>query len=530
MKEDSSLKGNIDQESEIFKTGEQKEEVGAEHYSYCEIIMFVISLIFFICLVIFILFEDKIRIPGILNDDNKPKSLINKPEQKKEKTPVHHNLSEKKKQITCPEGFFMPTDGKGKRKCLKCTIDGCSKCDGTSKKNQCLSCMDNYLPIYGKRKKIKNCVKKCEEGDNEKCLTCGKDVCKSCNLGYKLENGKCLLNYSLKATFRTELKKENINLINKAYSSDIIELIIDGKKVPPSYNYTFNKNGEHNILMSLNTTNLVSGKMMFCNLTNLISINFTSEFQNISMMNMHGMFKDCINLKSIELSNLKTDKVKDFSFMFDNCKSLESIDLSQFNTKTALDTRYMFSNCKSVSQISLKSFDTSNVRDMTGLFDGCSSLESIDLSQFKTKNAKYMLYMFSGCSALKSIDISSFETSNVTDMSFMFRNCSSLEHIDVSKLDTQKVVNIDSMFMDCSLLQNIDLSNLNTKHIRSSNKLFYGCSQLNNVDFSSFLNSTWNQKVGLFNEKIAKTGEIKLSKKFKGNITIPLKWKRADIK
>ena len=57
----------------------------------------------------------------------------------------------------------------------------------------------------------------CIIGEEEKCLTCNYDnnKCSSCNIGYKLSNGECILNYSLKAIYN--IKKENedveINLL-----------------------------------------------------------------------------------------------------------------------------------------------------------------------------------------------------------------------------------------------------------------------------------------------------------------------------
>ena len=38
----------------------------------------------------------------------------------------------------------------------------------------------------------------CDKGENEKCLTCEGDHCGSCNIGYKLKEGKCFLLIHLK--------------------------------------------------------------------------------------------------------------------------------------------------------------------------------------------------------------------------------------------------------------------------------------------------------------------------------------------
>ena len=538
IKEDTSLKANTDIESETLKKEEPKEKVPEN--SVCELIVTIICVIIFICVVLYILFQDKIDISKIQQMLTMKKSQSTtptppptpaKPQPPKPK-PTKHRLKQKKEEapVTCQEGFYIPTDVKVK-KCLKCPMEGCSKCAGDSKLTVCLSCMASYTPVFGKKKRINSCMKTCEKGVDEKCLTCNKLECGSCNIGYNLVKGKCILNHSLKATFVTNLDKENIMLINKNYVNDIVELFIDGQKVPPSYNHTFPKKGGHNIIMSLKPT-IVSGAMMFCNLTHLISMNFTHDFGKINMVNMHGMFNNCTKLKLIDLSNLKTHNVKDFSYMFNNCTSLTSLNLSHFDTKVAINISFMFSNCKSLSAISLKSFITNHVQDMTALLCGCSSLKNVDLAKLNTQNTEHMLYMFGGCSALQAIDISSFDTKKVKDLSYMFSNCSALKTLDLSKMNTQSVANMNGMFLGCSSVQSLDLSKFVTKNVKTADKMFYGCSNLKNLDISSFVNIPWNAKNELFDKKVAPTGSIKISKKFyeKTKNNIPKTWKKIEIR
>ena len=415
MKEDTSLKTSTDIESVTLKKEELKEKVPEN--SVCELIITILCVIIFLCVVLYILFQDMIGISKIqkMLTMKKPQSTTPtppptpaKPQPPKPK-PTKHRLKEKKVEapVTCQEGFYIPTDAKVKNKCLKCPVEGCSKCAGDSKHTVCLSCMATFTPVLGKNKRIESCMKTCEKGVDEKCLTCNKHECGSCNIGYNLVKGKCVLNHSLKATFVTHLDKENIMLINKHYVNDIEELFIDGQKVPPSYSHTFPKKGAHDIIMSLKPT-IVSGANMFSNLTHLISMNFTHEFGKINMANMHGMFNNCTKLKLIDLSNLKTHQVKDFSYMFNNCTSLTSLDLSHLDTKVAINISYMFSNSSALKTLDLSKMNTQSVAHMDGMFMGCSSIQSLDLSKFVTKNVETADKMFYGCSNLKHLDISSF--------------------------------------------------------------------------------------------------------------------------
>ena len=81
----------------------------------------------------------------------------------------------------------------------------------------------------------------CEIGEEEKCLECDstKKFCSICNPGYKLVNGKCIVNYSFKATYYSNSDNSNITLINSIYVKDIIEISFNNKKIPVSQNYMF---------------------------------------------------------------------------------------------------------------------------------------------------------------------------------------------------------------------------------------------------------------------------------------------------
>ena len=58
-------------------------------------------------------------------------------------------------------------------------------------------------------KNNENQTEECEIGDDDKCLECDlkKNQCSKCNLGYKLINGKCIINYSFKATYFSKSDK-----------------------------------------------------------------------------------------------------------------------------------------------------------------------------------------------------------------------------------------------------------------------------------------------------------------------------------
>ena len=335
----------------------------------------------------------------------------------------------------------------------------------------------------------------CDVGPNEKCLSCSQKECGSCNPGYKLQNGKCIPNFTLKAVYQTSNKNEFIALMNEFYVPYISEIIIDNAKIQnPSCKHLFPEEGEHIILMNFKKEEIISMKMMFNSISNLISIIFTSEFSDLKIINMKGIFSDCKNLKTVEFQSTMPSTIKDFSFMFDNCKSITEINLSNLNTKNAIDISYMFAKCSSLKTININSLDTINVKDMSGLFYECTSLTSIDLNKFNTKNVQSLFYMFAGCTSLNNIIIN-FPENNIKDISYMFKDCSKLTNIDLSQLNSKNLSNINNLFMGCSSLTNVKFDNkFDVNNIIYAEKIFEGCNKLNKniINSMSKLNNDKN--------------------------------------
>ena len=152
----------------------------------------------------------------------------------------------------CNIGYYLPKDDKSKLNCRKCTVNNCGKCYGTISENICESCDFNLIPFY-KDGIIQKCEYDCQEGKEDMCLSCDKikNICLSCNPGYKLVNGKCIINYSFKATYYSNISNENVKLINYI-PTKIVEMKVDNKIVFPSLNYTFQKIGYHYVYILFN--------------------------------------------------------------------------------------------------------------------------------------------------------------------------------------------------------------------------------------------------------------------------------------
>ena len=98
---------------------------------------------------------------------------------------------------------------------------------------------------------------------------------------------------------------------------------------------------------------------------------------------MSGMFSNCKNLKSIDISTFNTKNVTNMESMFIQCKSLTTLDLSSFNTASLTHLPYMFCDCQNLRTIFVNKDNwliDSNICNIwngghvAGMFYGCESL------------------------------------------------------------------------------------------------------------------------------------------------------------
>ena len=156
--------------------------------------------------------------------------------------------------------------------------------------------------------------------------------------------------------------------------------------------------------------------MLFTRYENLKKFVGLQYFRTDQTEDMHGMFFDCRQLKSLNLKKMKTDKVTDMSDMFSLCWHLQSLNLENFHTANVTAMIAMFSCCQELKELDLSSFDTSNVKNMNMMFFHCKSLEKLNISSFDTSNVESMAEMFTECESLGELDVNHFDTSKIENM------------------------------------------------------------------------------------------------------------------
>ena len=383
---------------------------------------------------------------------------------------------------SCNEGYYLPSDDDEKTKCKKCSLENCQFCEGTLASNYCLQCLPSFTPTF-ENSRIIQCKILCKVG----CKTCtGENLCSSCEVGYKLLNGDCILNYTFRATYFSETPYEKVYLIH-SFENCVKALIVDGEEVQPTYNfYNFPEPKIHEVYVLLNIpSQFVDYSNLFYNCQNLLSIQFTPLFNTSKVSEMNLMFAQCYNLNSIDLKVFDTKSLVYARRMFTFCKNLVSIDITNFNTSKVVDISSMFSSCFSLTSIDLSNFRSPKLSHATAMFAHCRSLTSIDFSNVRSLALRDIEQLFDDCPKLIYLNLNNVYTDQVTTMNYLFRNCSSLTSIDLSIFSTSSLKEMDSMFEGCTSLTSIDIWQFKTNKCNGFTHLFRGCKNLKYINMAS---------------------------------------------
>ena len=279
-------------------------------------------------------------------------------------------------------------------------------------------------------------------------------------------------------------------------------------------------------LTEFDTTNVVDMDYMFleANLGDCLSLVSSTITQantpdrNILTLNtegvisMSGMFKDC-KVKHLDLRNLRTDNVTDFSDMFCSCNDLIDLNVDGFDTSKAKDFHGMFQGCIKLTQLNVKHFNVDNVLHMSCLFSRCLrlkviNLESWDFSQvsdanemfayceklekiianFNFKMIKEMAFMFCYCTKLSKVDLSHSDLSHVFDFGYAFFKCEGLKEIRFSPGVWRKAKYALSMFDNCKALERLNLPDVVLDDVVRSYAMFDDCDSLKEIYMEHPLN------------------------------------------
>lgn len=195
----------------------------------------------------------------------------------------------------------------------------------------------------------------------------------------------------------------------------------------------------------------------------------------INATSCYEMFRCCTEL---DLSSFNTENVVDMGYMFEHYSG-DRLNIEHFSTGNVTNMYAMFKDCHNLKRLNLNSFNTANASEITTRDkDGC----------LNTANVNNMARMFYNCQSLRYLILSGFDVRNVTNMSYMFWNCRNLEFLDLEfnqeefyQDSTPNLEIMDSMFENCCKLSHLDLTCFNTCNVTKMRKLFYNCMNLREI-------------------------------------------------
>lgn len=194
----------------------------------------------------------------------------------------------------------------------------------------------------------------------------------------------------------------------------------------------------------------------------------------INATSCYEMFRFCTEL---DLSRFNTENVVEMGYMFEHYRG-DSLNIEHFSTGNVTNMYAMFRDCHNLKRLNLSvsKLNASEIIDRGE--DVC----------FNTANVNNMSRMFYNCQSLRYLILSGFDMRNVTNMSYMFWNCRNLEFLDLEfnqeefyQDSTPNLKFMDSMFENCCKLSHLDLTCFNTCNVTKMRKLFYNCENLREI-------------------------------------------------
>ena len=313
--------------------------------------------------------------------------------------------------------------------------------------------------------------------------------------------------YFINATYSSN-EFETIRLISDEYDLNKIKnMSIDGNIINPTKSYTFKEYGQHNIYYSFNYLSekslLSEGRGIFNGITNLIYIKVSNYSENYPDVSFQGMFNNCVNLLSVDFSEMKLNNNSYFLFytsdfyeyynsmdyMFNNCTSLTSINFDfkekkDSNNMNVISSKFMFNNCISLTYLYLSKLNF--YKNLNNMFSNCILLNSLILGDFNyIGSGLNMSYMFYNCTSLSSLVFPSESMNLPNDMSYSFAYCSSLKKFDlefnyVYNDDNIKENTMSNIFRNCTSLVSVGLKF--ELYYEDMSYAFMGCSSLEFIE------------------------------------------------
>ena len=117
---------------------------------------------------------------------------------------------------------------------------------------------------------------------------------------------------------------------------------------------------------------------------------FEASFANARPTSCYYWFCNCSELTDIEgIENLNTENVTNMRGMFFNCPNLSSLDLTSFNTANVTEMNFMFQGCSALTTIYASEMFVTDQVEGYGMFKDCTNLKDYSAREIDSKYANY---------------------------------------------------------------------------------------------------------------------------------------------
>ena len=206
------------------------------------------------------------------------------------------------------------------------------------------------------------------------------------------------------------IERDNNKLYENYYKNDFVENKYVLNNIKIQKRYINNNKNKYNKIYIIYFCLFIISKIFFSQ--NIKCDNdFASSYINLKIKgtgnikilsdSYHGKSPDNITINNA-ISSTKNGIKKEYNFE-NSENNINNITLTWNESITS--TSNMFRNCVNITEIDLSNFDASSVKDMSYMFYGCSSLTSLDLSNFNTSKVENMNRIFSNCEKLEYVNL-----------------------------------------------------------------------------------------------------------------------------
>ena len=169
----------------------------------------------------------------------------------------------------------------------------------------------------------------------------------------------------------------------------------------------------------------------------------------------NGMFKSCIGLKTIDLSNHNLSSVTSMNEFCKSCTKLKKINLPKLYKVSTFYEAFCY--CNGLTSIDLSDAGRDTViTNIDSMFRDCNYLTSVNMDNFNASGVTQPTTLFYGCYTLTSLDLSTMKLGTITSINTMFYNCRALKHLDIRNFDFTSVTNTNNAFYnvptDCEII------------------------------------------------------------------------------